>query len=91
METVTIMSKPASAKGKKDPDLVTICVFNDELEANFAKSTLESEGVDSMLSGDNAGGMEPPLSLSQGIKLIVRSEDAERAEAILSSEANPSE
>ena len=91
METVTIMNKPASAKGKKDPDLVTIRVFNDELEANFAKSTLESEGIDSMLSSDNAGGMEPPLSLSQGIKLIVRSEDAERAGAILSGEANLSE
>lgn len=91
MELVTAMKKSASAKAKNEPDLVTIRVFNDELEANFAKSTLESEGIDSMLSRDNAGGMEPPLSLSQGIKLIVRSEDAERADATLSGEAKASE
>lgn len=91
METVTLMEKSGNAKAKKEPDLVTIRVFSDELEANFAKSTLESEGVDSMLSRDNAGGMEPPLSLAQGIKLIVRNEDAERARAILSGEAKTSE
>lgn len=75
-----------SAASKKEPALITIRVFGDELEANFAKTTLEAEGIDCMLSRDDAGGMEPPLDLAQGIKLIVRDEDAERARAILSGE-----
>ena len=91
MEVVTNMKKPASAKAKNEPELVTIRVFNDELEANFAKSTLESERIDCMLSSDNAGGMEPPLSLAQGIRLVVRSEDAERAKAVLSGESSGAE
>lgn len=89
MELVTAMKRPADAR--KEPELVTIQVFNDELEANFAKSTLEAEGIDSMLSGDNAGGMEPPLSLAQGIRLVVRSEDLERARAVLSGDSSGTE
>lgn len=75
-----------AAPSRKEPELIAIRVFGDELEANFAKSTLEAEGIDCMLSRDDAGGMEPPLDLAQGIRLIVRNEDAERAKAILSGE-----
>lgn len=78
------MSKPNS--GKTGRDLVTIRSFVDELEANLAKSRLQAAGIDSMLGRDDCGGMRPSLTFAQGIKLLVRSDDAERAAAVLSDE-----
>jgi Putative prokaryotic signal transducing protein len=65
------------------PGLVVLRAFGDEMEANLAKSMLDSAGIESIFSRDNCGGLEPQLSLMQGIKLVVRKEDAEQAEAIL--------
>ena len=76
--------------GKTEPDLVTISTFVDELEANLAKSRLQAAGIDSMLGRDDCGGMRPSLTWAQGIKLVVRSDDAERAAALLSDEAKNS-
>jgi hypothetical protein len=70
--------------GETDPGLVTIRTFVDEFEANLAKSLLEAAGIDSMLGRDDCGGMRPSLTWAQGIKLVVRSDDAERAAAVLS-------
>jgi len=69
--------------GKRKPDLVTIRTFTNELDANLAKSALEAAGIDCMIGRDDCGGMRPSLSMVQGIKLIVRSEDAERAAGVL--------
>jgi hypothetical protein len=82
------MSKPDF--GKTKPDLVTIRTFVDELEANLARSRLQAAGIDSMLGRDDCGGMRPSLSWAQGIRLVVRSDDAERAAAVLSDEAKNS-
>jgi hypothetical protein len=82
------MSKPDF--GKTEPDLVTIRTFVGELEANLAKSRLQAVGIDSMLGRDDCGGMRPSLSWAQGIKLVVRSDDAERATAVLSDETKNS-
>jgi len=71
----------------RHPGLVVLRSFGDEIEANIAKSMLDSAGVESMFRRDNCGGLEPQLSLMQGIKLVVRQEDAEQAEAILASDA----
>jgi Putative prokaryotic signal transducing protein len=74
-------------KEPEHPGLVVIRAFGDEIEANIAKSMLDSAGIESMFSRDNCGGLEPQLSLMQGIKLVVRKEDAEQAEAILAGES----
>jgi hypothetical protein len=70
----------------KHADPVAVGSFSNELEANLGKSTLESAGIESVLTRDDCGGMEPQLSMVQGIKLLVRAEDAKRAEAILAGE-----
>ena len=80
--TKTMTRNPHS--GETDPDLVTIRTFVDELEANLAKSRLQAAGIDSMLGRDDCGGMRPSLTWAQGIRLVVRSDDAERAAAVLS-------
>jgi hypothetical protein len=79
------------ATKKKDPDLVEAGSFGNELEANLAKSTLEAAGIDCMLTRDDCGGMEPPLSMVQGIKLLVRAADSERAAAVLRGETEVSD
>jgi hypothetical protein len=73
--------------GERESGLVAIRSFGDELEANLGKSALQAAGIDCIISRDNCGGMEPQLSLVQGIKLLVRSDDAQRAAAILADEA----
>ena len=73
------------------PDLVTIRTLASEFDALFAKSVLEAAGIDCILIRDDCGGYQPSLIFVQGIKLIVRSEDADRAEQVLSDEVQNSD
>ncbi len=84
----TTMRNPHS--GETEPDLVTIRTFVSEFEANLAKSALQAAGIDCMISRDDCGGMEPPLSMAQGFKLVVRADDADRAAEVLGNEAQDS-
>jgi hypothetical protein len=59
-----------------EPALVTVGVFA------LAKSVLEGAGIESIVSGDDCGGMEKMMG-SMGIKVMVRTEDAERAKEYL--------
>jgi hypothetical protein len=68
------------------PALVTVGVFYTEAEAAVAKSALEGAGIESIVSGDDCGGMDMMMT-SRGIKLMVRAEDAERAKEWLETEA----
>jgi hypothetical protein len=72
--------------GEPEAELITIHSFDNEIEAEFAKAKLESAGIRSFLSGDDCGGLRPAMSFTNGIKLIVRADDAERANKILSEE-----
>jgi hypothetical protein len=76
------MTKPHS--GQKKPALVTIRTFATESEAMVAKAALEGSGIECTLSGDDYGGLQPALAMTRGIRLVVRSGDAERAEEALS-------
>jgi hypothetical protein len=69
------------------PDLVTIRTFVSEFEAQIAKSALEAFGIHCMISRDDCGGQRPHLTLTGGIQLIANSADAERAEEVLTSQA----
>jgi hypothetical protein len=65
-------------------DLVTIRSFGSEPEAIIAKSVLAAFGIDCMISSDDCGGQRIHLAITEGIRLIVRVEDAGRAEEVLS-------
>lgn len=71
-------------------DLVTIRTFISESEADIAKAALQAFGIDCMLSRDDCGGQRPHLLMGAGIRLVTRSEDAERAEEVLANEAEES-
>jgi len=63
--------------------LVTISEFSDPLEANVAKSKLESEGIYCFLANEEL--MESPTlrTVIGSVKLQVKSSDMERAKQIL--------
>jgi hypothetical protein len=66
----------------KESDLVVLRTFANVIEAEVAKSALEAADVDSFIQSDDAGGMRPHLGMNQA-RLVVRSEDAEKARGIL--------
>jgi hypothetical protein len=69
-----------------DSELVTIRSFSSESEALVAKSALDAFGIESILSADDCGGQRPHLTLSNGIRLSIRSEDAEEARDVLAND-----
>ena len=70
----------------KPGDLVVVRTFPNAIEAELAKSALISAEVDSIVQADDAGGMRPHLAMPH-VRLLVRAEDADRANDILGSES----
>jgi hypothetical protein len=67
---------------EKDVKLVAVHISAEDsgMEAELARGILESQGIPCTLSGDVAAGEPFPV---MGTHLLVREEDAERAERIL--------
>jgi hypothetical protein len=66
-----------------DTQLVVVRSFRDRFDADLAQSALEAAGIESLVCSDDAGGMRPALTFSNGAELVVRIEDVERASEIL--------
>jgi len=67
-------------------NLVVVHSFRSQVDADLAKSMLESAGIDAMIQADRAGGMRDHLAWSGfGFKVIVREEDAATAREVLKS------
>jgi hypothetical protein len=64
-------------------EIVVIKMFSNELEATMAQQLLEASGVRAFVFKDDAGGMEPQLQRSGGVRLVVNRADADRAREIL--------
>lgn len=71
-------------------DLLAIRTFINNVDAELAKGALEAAGIDSMIRADDCGGTRPHLWMG-GVELLVRAEDASRAEEILSTPPEPAE
>ena len=65
-------------------DLVTVRTFLNRIDAELAHSVLQAANIQSFVSGDDGGGVRPAGWMA-GVRLLVRSEDAERANEILGS------
>jgi hypothetical protein len=68
---------------KKEEEFTELRTFGNSGEAELMKALLESAGIDSFVRGDIASAVLPMLSESDGIGLVVRSEDVARAEEFL--------
>ena len=66
-------------------ELVTIEIFQNEIEAELAKEHLKSEGIKSFIFKDDCGGTRPHMQLTLGVDLKVRQIDFARASDILKS------
>ena len=67
----------------RDSDLVVIGTFNSRPEADVAKSALDAAEIESMVLGDDAGGMQPGLWEGRGVAVVVNRADEEAAREIL--------
>ncbi len=61
--------------------------FQNSVEAEFAQSVLEVNGIVSMLLKDNAGGMLPFLDVLHPVRLVVRQMDVDTATRLLDATA----
>lgn len=68
--------------------MTVVRTYLNPMEAELAKGLLASEDIESMVQADDAGGMRPSLWMS-GVRLLVRSEDAARADKILIEQVDP--
>jgi hypothetical protein len=68
------------------PELVVLRTFSTIIEADLAKSALDSVGIHAMVRSDNEGGQSPGLAFTRGVELLVRAEDAAAANDMLDSE-----
>jgi hypothetical protein len=66
-------------------EIVAIKIFSHEIDANQALRLLEDAGVRGFVTKDDAGGMEPHLQRTSGVRLVVNRADAEQACEILQS------
>lgn len=65
-----------------DLELVVVKTFLTRVDADLAKSALESAGIVAIVRPDDAGGTRPGLWMG-GVGLLVRAEDADDATKIL--------
>ncbi|MBU2500190.1 DUF2007 domain-containing protein [bacterium] len=63
--------------------LVAVATYLNELDAAVARNRLDSLGVAAVVQADNCGGMRPHLDLIRGVKLLVHTDDREKALEIL--------
>ena len=71
-------------RGMDHSKLMVVDAFASQVEADLAKSALESAGIDATIQADRAGGMRDHLAWSGlGFKLLVREEDGAEARDVL--------
>lgn len=64
-------------------EIVTIRIFSNETDAAMAQHVIQESGIRAYVLKDDAGGMEPHLQRTTGVRIIVSRADAERAHEIL--------
>ena len=64
-------------------NLKLLKTFNSRIEAELAKSFLESNGIKSMILADDVGEMYPAASVYWGVKLFVNEKDFEIADKLI--------
>jgi len=79
--------RPASAEESRSQtmphDIIVLRTFSNEIEASMAQQALEDSGVKAFVMKDDAGGMEPHLQRSGGVRLLINEADAGQATEIL--------
>ena len=64
-------------------EAVVLKTFTNEIEAGMAQQVLQEAGVTAFVFKDDAGGMEPQLQCTNGVRLVVNRADAQHAHKML--------
>ena len=64
-------------------EVVVLKTYNNEIEAGMAQQVLHEAGMTAFVFKDDAGGMEPQLQRTNGVRLVVNRVDARRAHKLL--------
>ena len=65
-------------------EIICLKTYESRNEAEFDRAVLEGAGIRAMVSADDCGGMKLHLAFSSGgVKLLVLSDNLERAAALL--------
>lgn len=64
---------------------IVIKTFSSEFEAEITQGILKEEGIESFISKDDEGSMNPALQLTLGVKLHIFEKDKDRVLEILDS------
>ncbi len=86
VEQLSVDAEPISQTDH--PQLVVVRTYPNHVEADLARMALEAAGIESMVGSDDQGGQSPGLAFTRGIAVLVRSEDVQDAEEILSVDDN---
>lgn len=65
-----------------DETFEVVATFLTRVDADLAKTALEAAEIEATVSADDAAGMRPHLWMG-GVRLLVSSDDLERAKAVL--------
>ena len=68
---------------------VPVAVVPSRIEAELILGMLRSNGLNAVLSADDAGGQEPPLQI-QGVRVLVARSDEALARRLLAAADDPS-
>jgi Putative prokaryotic signal transducing protein len=66
-----------------DAKLVAVGNYPNKIDAELAEGALKAAGIEAVVSADDAGGLQPGLWVGEGVRVLVREEDVERAKEIL--------
>jgi hypothetical protein len=69
-------------------EIIVLRTYGNELDARFAATILEANGIPAQVIADTAGGAYPSLALLFPVRLLVRADDAADAAEILDTPAD---
>lgn len=67
--------------------MAIVRTFNSEIEAEMAMSALEAAGIESAMTRDDCGGVQPAMGLTAGVQVIVDDDQLEAATEVLDAPA----
>ncbi|MDP8243350.1 MAG: DUF2007 domain-containing protein [Candidatus Hinthialibacter antarcticus] len=77
------INSDAEAQAESSDDIVEVARYTMLQDADFARMTLQSEGIEAVIMDDAVSAWAPHYTFASGIRLFVQNADAARAVRVL--------